>query len=311
MLRATWIWAHTGATDHFFYHALLEGGVTEANAVYMSWYTLFALIALIHWPIGAQTVLRSRLRMLLFLFLNTFAILLASRLLVVLLLFVDASAFYKVIRERRHFMRNLRLGVLSCILLFLFLFLTNNPVSSRFREIRYSAEDLSASKKPLRGTEMRFDNLSLRLFLWRNGLKTVQVEHLWLQGTGAGDYTEAQKRRIMELTAEGYNLKKHESLWKINLHNTYIQALVMYGIPGLLLLFGMLVPPLLFRRRHGISNVFVGLIMLSIAFMMQESVLQTQAGIVFLSLFSSVLWNFNYNWLAGRRKTVAKTLKMR
>src|SRR5690606_21024798 len=81
----------------------------------------------------------------------------------------------------------------------------------------------------------------------------------------------------------------------LNLHNMFMQSLVMVGIPGMLLLGIIMFSPFLhfnFLRRNPAFLIFH---IVSIFFFMQEAALQSQAGVVFYAFFSHVFWSSYYS----------------
>ncbi len=88
-----------------------------------------------------------------------------------------------------------------------------------------------------------------------------------------------------------YNPNHRSHLHNVNLHNMYIQSLYMLGIPGLAVFLVMMFAPFIALRRIREKTIFFLFQLTAVLFMMQESALQTQAGIIFFTFFSQILWN--------------------
>jgi len=91
-----------------------------------------------------------------------------------------------------------------------------------------------------------------------------------------------------------YNEENRSDLFNVNLHNMYVQSLFMLGIPGLAVFLAIMLGPFFALRYIREKTIFLIFQITAILFMMQESALQTHAGIVFFTFFSQVFWNRSY-----------------
>ncbi len=283
-------WLEDGHLHHFLYHDLTNG--LDANAIYMSWYVIVALAALLVFPwreSGKRWVIWWRWPIVLFCF--CFLMLLASRLLIIVFLFLVIPAYG--LRYFRHTKRSIVLPIIVVVTVLVLLdalLRTNNPIHKRFSDVAHSdirivMRDSFCNERP------DFTNLTLRLFVWRIAIENMGVRHLWLKGTGNGDVHYIQNDQIrLHGVPDMHEADPRSELYNVNLHNMYLQTLVTLGLPGLILFLMIAFGPLYFLHRSE-GGYFFGLFhLVSILFMMQESALQTQAGVIFYSFFSALFW---------------------
>lgn|GEM_PF-674092 len=292
LARATFLFAADSNLSHFFYHALAGG--TDANAVYTSWYVVCALVLLLFYPWQKIEATFSRnLRWAMGVLLGIFLILLASRLLLVLFFVVVLPVY--ILRA----WRSGRLPAAKMVwlggtlaLLLLLLAATRNPVSGRFHEI-LNKNAAQAFYPDYHQRDQQFNNLTLRLFLWRVGMDNMREHRLWAFGAGIGDVADLQNERMAALGIKDiYNKQNPSQYAGLNLHNMYMQTLVSLGIPGLLLFCYLVGWPLgLLRLRWQEKLPLFLVLAVAALFMLQEAALQTQAGIVFYLFCSVAIYN--------------------
>lgn len=291
MARATFLFSTDGDTGHLFYHSLAKG--TDANAVYLSWYVISALALLFFIPWQQYGFLKGRKwRWTAAMFLSIFLILLSSRLLLVLFVVLLILVLIRQLLSQKKRNPVITGGILFAGILTLgILSFTANPVSKRFHEVLNKNMDQSFYAN-YKGRDQSFNNLTLRVFLWRVGIDNLRQYQLWLFGTGTGDLDTYQDRRMDELGIERIYAQEYRSDYAgISLHNMYIQSLVALGIPGFITCCYLVWWPLGLRRRWPGKSAFLMMMAVSALFMCQESALQTQAGIVFYVFFSVILYN--------------------
>lgn len=287
LAQATAVWAVRHTTGQFFYHQLVTG--FEANAVYFAWYSVMALSILLLVP---WTLRRPVHRWLLGLVATVnfvFFLLLSARLLLVLfMLLMPVALAFRFRKRGKTWAPWLIVGVAAtglCVLL-----LVPNPIRNRFEEVLHNNSEevwLPADRE-----KQHFNNLTLRLFLWKMALENVQDHQLWWKGCGNGDVDTLQHLKINEYQhrLNPHDLPTDQPLWEYNLHNMYLQILMMLGIPGLLLFLLMIFSPFLYFRAMGDWQLWFVFHLVSCLFFIQESALQTQAGIIYYTFFSIICW---------------------
>ena len=148
---------------------------------------------------------------------------------------------------------------------------------NRFDEMAQSIEKISEGTQTTGSTGMRYS-------IWKVAINEIK-EH-WLFGVGAGD--------IKSVLVEGY---KQEGLAvaidrRYNVHNQYLETFLGQGIIGLSLLLFLLFlgVQLAIKRQDLFLSGFILLIILS---MSPESMLNIQAGVVFIAFFYYFLFTFD------------------
>lgn len=120
------------------------------------------------------------------------------------------------------------------------------------------------------------DGTTARMLIWENSLDII-VQHLPF-GVGTGDVQSALNKSYTE---NGFpeGTKK-----KLNAHNQFLQTTIALGLPGfMLLLFILLYGLIKGMHRKELFPVFLAIILISNFFV--ESMLETQAGVVFSMFF--------------------------
>lgn len=120
------------------------------------------------------------------------------------------------------------------------------------------------------------DGTSNRILIWENSLKVITKNFPF--GVGTGDVRSALNQSYSE------NSFKEGADTNLNSHNQFLQTAVAIGIPGLLLLLFFLT--FLFIRGIKRRNLFtIFLIIIIAGNFLVESMLETQAGVVFSAFF--------------------------
>lgn len=281
----------------FFYHRLVEG--FDSSAVYMALYCLFSLSALMmlkweHYFTGKYRVWR----IVYIVWQVLFFILLSSRLLI-LLFFLLVVPFYmrKALKHRNWSIG--RVALISIIFLTIgaSVFSFDNPVKTRFSDMFQKNLDIAWKEDYRNVPQDSFSNVTLRLMLWRFGYENMQEHNLWLKGAGNGDAVDLQNKKLKEhgFDTELSGDNQRSEYFNINLHNMFFQVLMMIGIPGLILYMLMVFSPLFALRGMEYRHIFFVLHVSMLFFMFQEAILQTQAGIVFYTVYSMIFWNLKYS----------------
>ncbi len=294
-IQAFFQWRESGNREVFFYHKLVRG--LEANAVYMSWYTVTALTAVLL-PTGVHRALQRRtwLFALVVLHLGVFLVLLSSKALLVLFLCGPVPvALYRAVRHSRPGrVVSLAVGVALAAGTWLVLH-SSNPIHDRFSNVSVTAA-IATLAPDYKAREAELDNLSIRTFVWRAGLDQVRRHNLWWTGCGAGDVQTVTDARMYELGIR--NMYEPDAvrskLRGLNLHNMYLQTLVMVGLAGVFLLIWMVGAPLAAAIRSG-QLFWIFFAVIAVLFLVLEAAFQTQAGILFYTFFIHLFWNRWYS----------------
>lgn len=289
-IHATLRWQIDGLSSHFFYHDLVRGHA--ANAVYTAWYVFGALAAIFlgtwnHYFKGYWQALKWVCAALLMVFL---ALLSSRMLLVVFIVLVIPLYLYRLIIHSKRSWVKVVLIITTAGSIVAAFSLTGNPVEQRYRAVMNRNIHI-AFLPEYRDTIPHFNNLTLRLFVWRCGMDNIKEHNLWLSGSGNGDLHTLQNERFAALgLTEDYQKKSYNNIQGMNLHNMYMEAFVTLGIPGLMLILAIVLLPFFFLKKTSQPFFFAAFHIVSLLFFVQESALQTQAGIIFWAFFTSIFW---------------------
>lgn len=131
------------------------------------------------------------------------------------------------------------------------------------------------------GSSKRLSSSDLRIAFWESSLDII--EDNWLAGVGNGDV----KDRLSEKATKDY-LNNGLRL-RYNAHNQFLDSFLAMGIPGILLLLGILLWPLIYGLKTG-NWLLLTLALILIVNLFFESMLNRQAGIIFTSFFLPLLF---------------------
>ncbi len=139
--------------------------------------------------------------------------------------------------------------------------------------------------KQLKETSLNSGNQSIktsndRLLIWMSTLKIIK-NNFWI-GVGNGDVKE-------ELTVVYKDKGLDEAITsKLNVHNQFIETFVAQGIIGFVLLVLIFLIPFIIAIKEKNNILLLFIITIGINFLF-ESMLNTQAGVVFFTFFYSYL----------------------
>ncbi len=128
------------------------------------------------------------------------------------------------------------------------------------------------------------ESTTVRILIW--GAATDIIKEKPLLGFSPGDCND---RLYAEYKKKGYTGALEH---RLNTHNQYLQTLIGLGLAGLLLLLSQFIFPLIYSIRYGYNILLLFLILTAVSFF-TESMLQTQAGVIFYAFFNSLLLFYN------------------
>jgi O-antigen ligase len=299
LCRALYIWVNSGTTSQFYYHQLVAN--LDANAVYYSWYSIVAIAALIFFPFKKHYIKQSVFKTATTFILIIFIILLSSKTLIALFILLIIPIWITRLYSKK---QSIITPVVVTILIstgVVILLNTNNPVKKRYLEIFNHENTITLTLKTNPGSKDTavqkkiYNNLTIRLFIWRVAFENIRQHNLWYYGCGNGDLEHLQNDKMAEDgIADIFNPQARSPLYNINIHNMYIETLMMIGVPGLIILIIILTIPFLYIRRTEAYIFFLIFFLSSLLFMFQEAALQTQAGIVYYTYVYSLFFSYYY-----------------
>jgi O-antigen ligase len=291
MSRAAYVGFAAGNQEYWFYHKLVDG--FDANAVYMAWYVTFSISVLLLFKWESFSGRRLNILKWVTVALQfVFLILLSSRMLLVIFFVVTLPLYFASLYQNVRLSRTkLGIGLLGILIFIISIASTHNPVSQRFSDVMHN-DFRQSFLKDYRNDPQHFNNLTLRIFVWRVGLENLRDHNLWWTGAGIGDVHALQNRRIAEYGIRNMSDGDHPppTLYNMNLHNMYLQTILAIGIPGLVLFLCLVFSPFFVLSKSGDKRIWAIFHFAACAFFMQESIFQTQAGFMFYIFFSVIFW---------------------
>ncbi len=124
------------------------------------------------------------------------------------------------------------------------------------------------------------DGTASRILVWEAGLEIIK-DNFWT-GVGTGDAKDVMVEKYKEK-----NMMKEYEL-RLNSHNQFLNTFIALGVVGFICLTLCLVVPFVqgYKQRYFLFPAFV--FMLAVNFLF-ESMLETQAGVIFSAFFYSLL----------------------
>ncbi len=162
---------------------------------------------------------------------------------------------------------------------------TNPKVKSRFTNLKSALSSENIDKSTTESSKVR-------LLVWEQAINIIKEQPLI--GVGTGDSKDSLLEKYEEAGIS------HALSSRYNAHNQYLEWLITLGILGFLVLEGYLVYLFYFAIKNSNQLLIWFIVIFSLAFL-TESVLETQAGLIFFSLFSMLLYYHNQPQTAIRQ----------
>jgi O-antigen ligase len=130
------------------------------------------------------------------------------------------------------------------------------------------------------------EGTAVRMQIWKAAKELIIQQPL--AGYGTGDVKDVLISKYEERSITG------AIKYKLNAHSQYLQSFVATGLAGILSLLLMLILPArqAFRRKNHLYFLFLLIVFLNF---LVESMLETQAGVIFYAFFNSLLFAFYKN----------------
>ncbi len=204
------------------------------------------------------------------LFFAVIIFLLSSKLgLISMVLLFGGYIVYAIIRFKRYVV-----GIAALLVVIAGFFIALKAFPKVGVRIQTMAGIFSPSAAPIDPSEA--ESSRVRILIWE-AAATV-VERHPATGVGLGD---SQDSLIGEYQSRGMTGAMEKNL---NAHSQFFQSAVQSGLPGLILLLLLFVAPIVYglRRQYGFMVLTACLIVFNF---MTESMLEAQAGVIFMSFF--------------------------
>lgn len=258
-----------------FSYSDLSSGV-RMHPTYLSMYLIFCLI-LIYAIFRREFFQQSRGFQLsliaLCLYLGAFIIFLSTRITTIAFVaLVFIGCYHLDVDDRKSLRRLYSLGIVVFFLLMVYI----NPVSRyrNYQELFWLSRQTKTTHTP--------KNLSadIRASLWWVGIRSATEMNI-VTGAGTGDIDD-----VMKATGRKYGV--YNILGSHDPHNQFIFTMLGLGLIGLISLIACLAVPALDAYHHK-DFLYLAFISLFAFLCLTESVLELQKGIVFFSIFNSLL----------------------
>lgn len=265
--KSSWIYLQTGE-NHFFYQAF-------SVWIHPSYFSLYIGLALVlaYKLYRDQVYLKNRILVFgLLIFLSGITVLLSSKMgLAVYVLLVLIFLIYQIVSRKKY-----ALGIGGLLLAVVLVFIIIQKVPAVGARVKQLFTVVNANQIDRSNSE----SSAVRLLIWEAS-REVLKEH-YLLGVGTGDVKAALMQKYQKLGMTG----AYEN--KLNAHNSYYQLFIALGIPGITLFLLSLFLPFIqaFKRKKWVLVLFITMIIIHF---MVESMLETQAGVLFYGFFASLL----------------------
>lgn len=267
----------------FFYDYLVR--FVNDIAVSAAWKCLLALLILLLHDFEITPLRKKGWRNAAFALLIAYFILLSAKtLLVVGIATLLAVLLFRALFKKKERVASTVFLVAIPLMLYTAWSIPESPLRKRFKDVSNVADAGLSGSDDIRHA----DNYNKRMAVWTAAWQNLTEGQTWILGTGAGDVQAMQDRRVRN---SDFVYKRYANLYELHdykVDNMYLQTWLGLGVPGLLLLGALLFAFFAgaVRKQLAVPAVFLAV---SGLFFFQESVLQSQTGIVTFTFFTC-LW---------------------
>lgn len=250
---------------------------------YFSMYINFAIFILLYQLLFSKTPINTYLKwgyILLIVFFMVMIIFLSSKAGIIgfyIVMILGCVFFYM---DQKKLLRALMIlsGTVIIYILFSSLILRGQP-----DRLTQTSEALVKDSSYVDTTE----TAEIRLMIWQSSFEVIKNNFAVGVGTGAEE-NALKEVYIKRNMAHAFN-------FNLNAHNQFIQTFIALGIIGFMVLLIIIAVPAWYSLMNK-KYIFLAFIILIAFNFLTESMLQTQAGIVFYAFFNSYLFNINEEW---------------
>lgn len=212
-----------------------------------------------------------------------FLILVASKTGIIAFAITSAVLLYKKLESKKMFSFSIIMFIISASTILYF----NDTTRSRFTELNQNLSILTRDKLG-NWQEETLTGFNMRLLFWKISIVNSWNSNQVFTGHGTGDAQDYLDSLYPKYNREGYV--------GFDSHNEWVFTYLQIGIIGVLAM-GFLYS-YLFRRAHITNDInLLSFLLVTLAFSMSESILESNKGIVFFALMSTLLSSSPYNKL--------------
>jgi O-antigen ligase len=265
----------------FVYHSLVSS--YSGHAIQFSILVFLAVLHLFEIMRRKKIFLNKIFHFFLICFFSTFLFLLSSRLVIIFFLFYLLYYMIKALKNKPG-NKSAMIILFTCfITICIFIFITSNPVSKRFREIIKT--DFSFIQKEKFNPGDYFNGLQFRLLQWKFVPELLNEKKAWVIGVSPGDAQDyLNQKYISENMYTGTTARGDKGFLGYNTHNQFLEALLQTGLIGLLvfiLICASLIQLSWKRKKTELSFITI----LVLAYSFNESVFETQYSLLIFLFF--------------------------
>lgn len=219
------------------------------------------------------------------LFLIMLILLISSKSGLFTLIIIIGAKFLHEILIYRNFMR--------VFIMFLVIVISSTILYLKFPK---SLERVKEMNQTIISSSSEVNTTTSRIVIWK--LAAGIISKNYLIGVGTGDVKDALKQEYNKQSLTAFADKN------LNAHNQYLQSFIAFGLLGILLLMGILIAVLFYSyQTNKIEGTMLAVvIMFNLLF---ESMLETQAGVVFISFFLMLYLSISTQQIRKKNITIA------
>ena len=265
-----------GQNEVFFYHELVSPFMQ--NAVQVSILLFIALIYLLDTGRKRFYFNNKFFHFLLILYFIFCILLLSSKLVIIFLACILIYFFITSFKKKQKIFTIT--SIVTCLVIIVVL-LTDNPVSKRFNEI--ISGNMSIVHQENFSPATYFNGLQFRVLQWRFVSEILTENNAWLMGVSPGDAQTLLNNKYIS-TNMYVGEARNGGFLGYNTHNQFLQSILQTGILGLLSFIAIcysMVQLAMLRK----SIVLTSIVLLLIAYALNDSSLESQYGIVLFTFF--------------------------
>jgi O-antigen ligase len=271
VLQSIVAFLQTNSLDVFVYDNLCEP--FDLSPIYFSYFLLSALV----WRPSPPFYSNRWMGLASNLFLVMLLMLAASKLFVFMGLVIG---FFEVIKWKSAKRNRLLIPVAALMTLLAY------PVSKRFLEISQPRLDL-VSQDDFRH-DAAINGLNLRLIQWRFAVEIMLEQEAWIFGVGPKTDQELLNEKYEQYDMYTGNPNVGDKGFRMyNFHNQFMETMVTNGLIGLFCLIAIWTF-IVYAHRKKLADGISYVMMISFAFMLTESFLDRQRGVVLFAFFIAI-----------------------
>ena len=277
----------------FFYYSLVSP--LGHHAIHFSIFAFVGFIYLME-RLRKQSFIINRSFHFFIIFYFIFFIILLDSKMVIIFSFISILIYAGLyIKNTGFFKGRLILFSILCISILAKIFITNNPVSKRFKDLSNGVNVIETNRF---NPGDYFNGIQFRLLQWKL-VKEILSEHsAWIAGVSPGDAQHLLDNKYISLNMFVGDLgRNNHGYLHYNTHNEFLEAALQNGLIGLfvfLVICAGLIRMMIIS--HNIEFWLIGTLILSYCFL--ESVFQTQYGVLLFTFFPLFLYCCHTNDLS-------------